>query len=297
MTAKKRVIIDCDPAIGVKFRDVDDGLAILLLLASPEVELEGITINFGNVGASLGQKIAAEVVGIAGANVPIFIGAHSKEELGKANPAVKYMIETVNNNPGEISLVAVAPLTNVATAMMIDGDFAKNLKELIVMGGTFAFPLFSFFGEFNFHNDGAAASLVMETPVPKTLITMDVCSQAVFQTRHLSKIIGSESMVAKYLVDTISPWLKLNQKVFFRKKGFFPWDPIAVGYLLDPALFDANPYMFSVSKNGFRAGRLLNSRRIDSFEKKKDFFPINVPLRINSEGFLDLFLERLMSLQ
>lgn len=56
--------------------------------------------------------------------------------------AVEYLIETVYNNPGEISLLAIAPLTNLATAMMLDPDFADNLKELIIMGGTFAFPVF-----------------------------------------------------------------------------------------------------------------------------------------------------------
>ena len=69
----KRVVIDCDPALGVKSRDVDDGLAILLLLASTEVTLEGITVNFGNVKAPLGYKVAQKVVEVAAADTPVFI--------------------------------------------------------------------------------------------------------------------------------------------------------------------------------------------------------------------------------
>jgi purine nucleosidase len=292
----KRVVIDCDPAIGVKSRDVDDGLAILLLLASPDIKLEGITVNFGNVKAPLGYKVAKKVVEVAGADTPVFIGAHSKEELGRINPAVEFLIETVNSNPGEISLVAVGPLTNVATAMMIDDHFASSLKELVVMGGTFKFPVFSFFGEFNFHSDGKAASRVMQAPIPKTLITMDVCSQAVFQDRHLSRIRDNHTRVSEYLAKEISPWLKANKRIFFRKKGFFPWDPVAASYLLNPALFDKNPYTFTVSKTGYRAGRLLNPKRLDTFDRAEDFFPVNLPLRLDGEGFLNLFLERLLSL-
>ena len=292
----KRVVIDCDPAIGVKSRDVDDGLAILLLLASPEVNLEGITVNFGNVKAPLGYKVAGKVVEVAGADTPVFIGAHSKEELGQINPAVEYLVETVNGSPGEISLVAVGPLTNVASAMMTDDHFASNLKELVVMGGTFNFPVFSFFGEFNFHSDGKAASRVMQEPIPKTLITMDVCCQAVFQDRHLLRLRESNTKVSQYLAKEIAPWLKANKRIFFRKKGFFPWDPVAAAYLLNPALFDKNPYTFSVSETGYRSGRLLNPKRLDSFDGTKKISPVNLPLRLDGEGFMNLFLERLLSL-
>ncbi len=141
----KRVIVDTDPAIGVRFRDLDDGLAILMLLSSPETTLEGITVNFGNVGASKGFQVAHEVLQLVGSNVPVYQGAASRHDCGNINPAVDYLIETVRANPGEITLLAIAPLTNVATAMMFDPDFADNLKELVIMGGTFNFPFFSFF--------------------------------------------------------------------------------------------------------------------------------------------------------
>ena len=78
-----RVILDTDPAIGIRFRDLDDALAILLLLASKETRLEGITINFGNTSASRGYTIANEVLQVAGAKIPVFKGADSSDDLGK----------------------------------------------------------------------------------------------------------------------------------------------------------------------------------------------------------------------
>jgi inosine-uridine nucleoside N-ribohydrolase len=292
----KRIILDTDPAIGVRFKDLDDGLAILLLLASPETELEGITINFGNIDATRGFQIAHEVLQVAEASIPVFKGASSRDELGKSNPAVEYLIDTVKSNPGELTLLAIAPLTNVASAMMLDPEFAGSLKELVIMGGTFSFPFFSFFGEFNLHCDGKAAKRVIDTPIPKTLITMDVCSQAVFQYQHLRKIQEGTTAVARYLAENIPMWLDLNRKVFFRKKGFFPWDPVAVAYLLDPALFDKNPYTFTVADTGIRRGRLLNIQKHNSFDQQEKRVPINVPLQLDGVRFMELLLSRLLSL-
>jgi len=296
MTGKKRVILDTDPALGIKNRDVDDGLAILLLLASPEVQLEGITINFGNVKAALGVTCAKKTLQVAGVEVPVFEGAHSRHNLGEKTAAVDYLIKTVRDNPGQISLVTIAPLTNVATAMMLDQEFEHNLKELVVMGGTFRFPVFRFFGEFNFHCDGRASSRVMQSPVPKTLITMDLCTQAPFQDRHLAPFLESHTAVGRYLAEHISPWLKSNKRIFFRKKGFFPWDPIAAGYLLYDTMFDRVPMQFEVNEEGMRSGRLLKVRKLSSFNPQEGRTPINVPSKMDGERFLNLLVQRLLSL-
>ncbi|MFX0207469.1 MAG: nucleoside hydrolase, partial [Candidatus Hodarchaeota archaeon] len=180
----KRVIFDMDPGMGVKYRDIDDGLALLYLIASPCVSVEGITINFGNTPSNQGYQIARTLIKITKCDIPLFMGSQSKKDLGKLNPAVEYLIKTVIENPGEISLLATAPLTNIATAMMYEEEFLYNLCNLVIMGGTLKFRPFSIFGEFNFHSDAKAAALVCSFPVHKTLITMDVCSQIVFQQQH-----------------------------------------------------------------------------------------------------------------
>ena len=143
--AQKRVIIDSDPATGVPNRDVDDGLAFLLMLAAPEIRVEGITINFGNVGALTGYSVAKNLLSLVGRDVPLFKGAENKADLGVLNPAVEYLIETVRTFPGEVSLLALGPLTNVATALLLDPGFASNLKELVIMGGSLHFKPFSLF--------------------------------------------------------------------------------------------------------------------------------------------------------
>ncbi len=288
--AQKRVIIDSDPATGVPNRDVDDGLAFLLMLAAPEIRVEGITINFGNVGALTGYSVAKNLLSLVGRDVPLFKGAENKADLGVLNPAVEYLIETVRTFPGEVSLLALGPLTNVATALLLDPGFASNLKELVIMGGSLHFKPFSLFGEFNFHMDGQAAAIALSARVEKTLISMDVCSQAVFRIEQLHMLEMKNSPVSQYLVQAIAPWLELNRRVFFRAKGFFPWDVVAAAYLIDRSLFDENSFSLSVQKTGLRSGRIYDLR---SQIGGPDV--INVPLRLDSRRFMAMFMEALLS--
>ena len=284
-TASKRVLVDCDPAIGVRNRDLDDGLALLLLLAS-SARVEGLTINFGNVATDVGVSVAHTLLDRVGSSIPILGGATSRHDLGTRNPAVDFLIESVRAAPGEISLLALAPLTNVATAMSVDPSFAGNLREIVIMGGSFDFKPFKWVGEFNFHLDGAAAARVIAAPVPKTLLTMDVCSQAVVRQAQLDQVRTHSSEFATYLGDAIEPWLSLNRRVFRRAKGFFPWDGVAAAYLLDQSLFDSNTVAIDVEPSGLRSGRLIVSDRGTS---------INAPTRLSADRFMTMFMDALVS--
>jgi purine nucleosidase len=290
----KRVLIDADPATGIKFKDIDDGLAFLLLMSSPQIHIEGITINFGNVKAPVGFVVANKVLDVARRDIPVYKGAESKNDLGKPNRAVEFLLETVRKNPGEISLLALAPCTNVATSMMLDSTFAGNLKELVVMGGSINFRPFSYFGEFNFHLDSKAASVVLSAPIQKTLITMDVCAQAVFREEHLERIQRHNGRVTGYLSEVIPHWLNLNRRIFFRKKGFFPWDVVAAAYMIDPSLFDSNSYTLKIQMGGMRSGRIQRLAKCDVVRSSDGSVAVNIPLRLESERFMEMFLEAMV---
>ncbi|MCP4756272.1 MAG: nucleoside hydrolase [Proteobacteria bacterium] len=294
--AKKRVLIDTDPATGVSKRDVDDGLAILLMIAAPEITVEGITVVFGNVKAPVGYQVTRELLEVAKVDIPFFKGAESRHDLGKMNPAVEFLIKTVRDNPGEISLLTIGPLTNVATAMMLDPEFAPNLAELVVMGGSLKFKPFSYFGEFNFHCDGKAASLVASAPVRKTMITMDLCSQAVFKKEHLKRFQENDSQVSRYLARHIPPWLKINRIVFFRKGGFFPWDVVAAAHLIDDSLFDDAPHTFKIREEGARRGSIFEFQAQTDYSAVEGAIPVNVPRKLESDRFMKLFIDGLLTL-
>ncbi|RJP31652.1 MAG: nucleoside hydrolase [Actinobacteria bacterium] len=293
---KKRLIIDTDPNIHVRGRDIDDALAILFCIASPEVEVEGITVNFGNVKAPVGYGAARDILRAAGADVPVMQGAASSADLGGGNEAVDFLVRSVKENPGEISLLALAPLTNVASACMLDEGFASGLRELVVMGGTLDFWIFKYLGEFNLHQDARAAATVLSQPIAKTLITMDVCAQAVFAREHLDRLRAAGSEVSRLCADFVAPWLKLNRVVFWRKKGFFPWDVVAASYLVDPTLFEDSPHTFQVVEEGLRRGRLRDVKRAGGFQGTNGKRPVNMPLELDGERFMDLFLARLLRL-
>ena len=288
------MLIDCDPAIGVRNRDVDDALAVLMVLASPTTRLEGITINFGNVATDVGVGVATDLLERIGADIPLLPGASSRAERGNGSAAVDFLIDTVRASPGEISLLTLAPLTNVATAMSLDPTFAANLRELVVMGGSLNFKPFCWVGEFNFHLDGASAAQVMAAPVPKTLITMDVCSQVVFRPAQLAQLRSREGAMARYLSESIDPWLRLNRRVFFRAGGFFPWDAVAAARLLDASLFDRRDTRVSVRPRGLRSGQLSLSDQAHSLSSAASPL-VDVPTTLNADGFMTAFMDALLS--
>jgi inosine-uridine nucleoside N-ribohydrolase len=289
-----RILVDTDPNMWVPRRDIDDALALLFLIASPEVQIQGITVNFGNVSAPVGYAAARELLDRVGLSVPLFKGAESKHDLGKKNEAVEFLIQTVKDAPGEITLLALAPLTNVAGAMLLDDTFAQNLGGLIVMGGAFRFPFFSFFGEFNFHCDGRAAATVLSAPTAKTMITMDLCSQAVFTEHHLAMLENRQSDVAQYIARFVEPWLRINRRIFFRNKGFFPWDVVAAAHLIDQSLFDSAPRTFSLRETGTRTGSLIPSSPSTDHPSAQGTCHANVPGSLATDRFMDLLLSRLL---
>ncbi|MEI6622794.1 MAG: nucleoside hydrolase [Actinomycetes bacterium] len=306
-SAPLRVLVDCDPATGIRNRDVDDGLALLMLLAAPNVVVEGITVCFGNVKADVGFGVATDLLERVDAKVPLIKGAGSRDELGKSNPAVDYLIDAVRHSPGELTLLTLAPLTNVATAMRLDPTFAPNLKELVVMGGSVGFRPFAWFGELNFRWDACAAAAVIATRIPKSLITMDVCACGVFRQQQLDVLRGRDGGLADYLVAALAPWLSLNRKFFFRAQGFFPWDVVAAAYLVDRSLFVADSgrghaMTLSVQQTGLRAGRLLNVAAAPGPQLHSGVrptggqrgVPVEVPQTLDRQRFMALFMQSLL---
>jgi purine nucleosidase len=291
---KKRILVDTDPNLWVPRRDVDDALALLFLLASPEVQIEGITVNFGNVKLPVGHAAAGELLDRAARSIPLYRGAASRQDLGKETEAAEFLLQTVRKAPGEIHLLALAPLTNVATASLLDDTFLQNLAGLVVMGGTFRFPLFSFFGEFNFHCDARAAAIVLSSPIPKSMITMDLCSQAVVTEYHLQKLRESDTEMSRYIVRFVEPWLRLNRRIFFRKKGFFPWDVVAAASLIDDSLCDTRPRTFSIREQGLRSGSITLLPSSKGLRSDQAFCSADVPEALAVHRFMDLFLSRLL---
>lgn len=234
--AARKIIIDTDPATGYRFKDVDDGLAILYLLALPdEFETLGLAVVHGNASQRKAFKKATEIVDVAGRpEVPVLAGAVSRRDFGVQTAASRFLAETVRKNPGEVTILALGPLTNVATAGLLEDSFYADVRRIVVMGGTFSAPF-----EFNFFKDAEAAGRVLCAPCEKVLISGDLCRQALFTPGDLERLRGISSRVAAYLLDPIGFWLRFNKVTHIAGNGggFFPWDVVAAVYLRRPDVF------------------------------------------------------------
>jgi len=230
------IILDCDNTFGLPFKDIDDGLALSCLLGAAEVKLSGITTTFGNGSAEQAEnrtKCMLEMFGRA--DIPVYRGASSAQSRGTR--AARYLAEQAAARPGEITLVATGPLTNLKNAERLSPGFLGNLKRIICMGGHRS-PLW--FGlrrlrEINFSCDPEAAQIVLDAPCPVVLVDADICPQVMFSRAEVKILCSIEGLPASFRRAVRSWWLVWVASSFTH--GFCPWDLVAVIYLLRPGLF------------------------------------------------------------
>jgi purine nucleosidase len=237
---KHKIVLDTD--IGT---DVDDAMALALLLGREDVEILGITTVYGDT--DLRSKIAARYARLMGAEISIYPGSsetlsgraiwvsglegslHSDldEERVESRSGVDFLCEAVGNNPGEIDVVAIGPLTNIAKAIELDPTFARNVKHLWVMGGEFKTE----FAEHNFRCDDRATKIVMDSGISMTITGVEITKQLRIIRSDLEIITTAGSMGALLFAE-IDQWLT------YRKEDFdVPHDPIAIMPMLKPELF------------------------------------------------------------
>jgi purine nucleosidase len=251
----KRLIIDTDPG-------VDDAHAILLALAHPDVRVEAITTVNGNVGLDLTTANTLKILDAAGKDVPVYRGCdrplinralsathvHGEDGLGdcgipaskktiQSEHAVHALIRLANENPGELVLAAIGPLTNLAAALTLDPDLPKKYKQLVVMGGAIYAKgnTSTVTAEFNIHADPEAASMVFDSWPMITLLSWETTLEHVFTRQTLDRFFGLGTPRAKFFHDT-------NQKIltFIRERlgqdMLFAPDGLALAAAVEPEI-------------------------------------------------------------
>jgi len=212
----RRIIIDTDPGI-------DDALAIFLALRSPELKVEAITPVAGNVPLDLTLPNALRLVEIAGrTDVPVAAGAshplvrrlvtaghvHGVNGLAGVEfpePKIKPVRETapelirriVRENPGEITIVAVGPLTNVALALRADPELAGMIPAIVIMGGSLSGGNITPAAEFNLYVDPEAARIVFDANVPLTVVGLDVTRKCLVNEQHIKQLEAANNPVSQ----------------------------------------------------------------------------------------------------
>ena len=263
------IILDTD--IG---SDVDDALALATLLGSESVNLLGITTVYGDT--KLRARIAHHLCHIANKSISVFAGVEaplSGREVWSTGSegnsfsnlnqyalenktAVEFLVGAVNQNPGEIEVIAIGPLSNIATAIMQARSFAKNVKHLWVMGGDFTNEKI----EHNFKCDTTAAKIVLESEISITILDLPSSQKTIIQKDEIEQI-KSSGKLGPILYTEILNWIQPRNQDWTT-----PHDPIAVIAMLEPELFSfSDKGSVQIDENGksdWRLNELGNVKRV-----------------------------------
>lgn len=298
-----RVIIDTDPG-------VDDALALLLAMRSPELKIEAITPVAGNVPLDLTLPNALRMVEIAGrTDIPVAAGAraplmrrlvtatyaHGENGLGGAvfpepttkpvaAPAAEIIRQIVRKYPGEVTLITIGPLTNIATALNSDPDLASMVRALVMMGGSLSGGNITPAAEFNVYVDPEAARIVFQSGIPVTMVGLDVTRRTSLTDEHVRTLEAAQNPVSQAAAKIGRNAIDHN-----RERGFLVGpnmhDSLAVAGFLDPAILKLQDYYIDVETTGeLTAGETLgyspvagDLRRRPGMEK--DAAAANLPIR------------------
>ncbi|MCX8024768.1 MAG: nucleoside hydrolase [Thermanaerothrix sp.] len=307
----EKVIIDTDPGI-------DDAMAILLALRSPELEVIGLTSVFGNATIEVTTANALRLVELEGHQaIPVAQGCgqplvlplgevgtyvHGEDGLGNTFPpppkgrplplhAAQFILEALRRFPGEVTLLALGPLTNLALAASLDPEAVALARRVIIMGGAAeVHGNISPVAEANVYNDPHAAAIVFRAGWPVTMVGLDVTTRVVMTPDYWDGLYRAGNTATDFL-RAITPFYQQFHDQFYGMGGAtHTHDPTAVVYLLAPELFETRRLPVYVETQG----RCMGQTVVDWNSQWKNLPRIDVCLGVDADGVLDLIRERLI---
>ncbi|MCF3639702.1 nucleoside hydrolase [Rhizobium sp. TRM95111] len=273
-----KVIFDTDPG-------VDDAMALLFLHRHPEIDLVGITTVFGNASVDTTTRNALFLKREWGIAAPVAKGEgktwdpmrnpvdwpvliHGHDGLGNIDvpetidlpvdgrPAHRFIIDTVRANPGEVTLIAVGRMSNLAYALKEDPEIAGLVKQVIIMGGAFDVPgNITPAAEANIHGDPEAADVVMTAPWKVVVVGLDVTMQTVMTRTRLARIVERGGKDAKLLSDISQFYIDFYGRHV--EDGMVVHDSCACVYLVAPELFTTRSGAIRVVAGGIADGQTI----------------------------------------
>jgi inosine-uridine nucleoside N-ribohydrolase len=239
--ARVPVWIDTDPALGEPERDVDDGFALVQAFNSPELDLRGVSVVFGNVPLDRGLPIARRLVREFGPRgLQVFAGAADAAQLGTDMEASRAMAAALRNGP--LTILALGPATNVATVVKRHPELATRIVRIVAVAGRRPGQRFTTgtantkgHRDFNFEMDQAAFRVLLESKTPLVLTPFEISSKVWIEASDLDRL-AMGGTAAKALEPPARQWLDLWRRLF-AVNGFNPFDTLAVGYVTSPARF------------------------------------------------------------
>lgn len=274
MTETCRMILDVDTG-------VDDAMAIFYAVRHPGIKLEALTTTFGNTDTVIATENTLKILELLGRpEIPVAQGVgrslirpykrmadhiHGSNAIGDVElPAPKIratgehasdlMIRMIKENPGEITLCPVGPITNVALAITKAPEIAKLVKQIVVMGSTVLHP--GIHGpiapmvDANFANDPEAAHIVLQAGANVTLVGMDVTMTTLLSTDMMAEISREGDHAAQTLMQITQFYVDAYKTMYPGIQGCGLHDPLAVAVAVDPSMVGLERMYVDIELNG-----------------------------------------------
>lgn len=320
-TGKINVIFDTDFVVPPQ----DDGTALILALKSPELNILGVTTVAGNDTVQRATSDALRELEIAGrTDIPVYRGAnrplvHQGSEWAKTKhgrwwsdelppmppggfakkPAEKesamdFMMRAVDANPGQITIIAIGPLTNIAMAIRQDPSFAQNVKQIAIMGGAFA-SLDGGAGnmtpnaEFNIWVDPEAAWIVLHSGIPLEFTPLNVTRKTVFTKHYFDEIAAANTPLTNLIKERMGPIFEKNPDSHGNM-----YDQLTVGSVVDSSLVKTvDLYVEIDTAHGPDYGATIGAKA--SWEGGENAVLVKVQTDVDFDRFIKMFVDRVSS--
>jgi purine nucleosidase len=307
----RKIIIDCDPG-------VDDATALVLAINYPGFEILGITTVFGNAYLDQTTKNALTVVELSKRNIPVYKGAdkplrksldappdfiHGTDGLGNTNqptpkttfqskPASQFIVDVAKAFPGEVTILAVGRLTNLAAAIKLDSNVTRNIKEVVLMGGDLHVPgNVNPVAEANVEGDPDAADIVFTAPWKVTMVGLDVTTKVQLDDDILLRIKNKNKQYGPFIFAITRFYSDFYKTSNHLTGGFYVHDPSAIMYLIDSTLFKLTRGPVRVVTDGIAIGQTI----MPAYEYQLQLVPwkgkplVNAAIGVDTRRFLKEF--------
>jgi purine nucleosidase len=306
---RRRVVLDTDLGMGNPGSDIDDGFALALALADPDIALELVTTVGGNADVDTCTRLTRELLVrlgrsdvpvVGGAALPLRGGPGRRDGDRRAPYAAPAIVEHVTASPGEITLVAIGPMTNVALALLLEPTLARDVREVVVMGGVYLehTNLAAMPGEYNVWCDPDAAAVVLASGAPLRFVGLDVTRQVRLGRDDAATMAGSGSDFGRFAGECTTGWIDhhgaANPGDPLEQDSCALHDPLAVAVVTRPDLVTWTPAFVAVET----AGRVTRGVMVADLLTSADPPAPNCEIgtAVDAEAFRAMFLERITSL-
>jgi inosine-uridine nucleoside N-ribohydrolase len=304
-----RIIIDCDPGH-------DDMAAILLAASHPAITIEAITTVCGNASLENTTRNALRIVAAFGLDVPVHAGAvlpllhryefpaafHGPSGLDSAGVelpqtdrkedaigAVEAIIAKVDANPGEITLVVIGPMTNIALVLALRPDLATKIRQIVFMGGSATEGNVTPAAEFNIWADAEAARMVFRSGAKLVMFGLNLTHQTLLGRKDIADVraaVTGENPVADIMAFYCGTYYAFAGE---DKPGAPLHDPCAVAYLIDPTIFGVQQLPGEVIvDNGPAYGQTLIDFRPQDPRHDTRIKNVGVAMTVDAQKFTEL---------